>query len=420
MRHGRTWVSRLTGVFGVIVVIAVVAVGVVVTRSSHVSSSASAGSQSTAPSAQKLRTRLAASVQVVPAANATAVSPATPVIVHAGSGTLASVQLTSAKGVVAGALVAADEWHATGELAYGTQYQVTSTVVGAGNVRTTTSTTFTTVAPQAVFDAAVFPHTGLTLGVGQPVSFRFSRDIDTPAARADMLRHLKVTESIPVPGGWHWFSNREVHFRPKTFWPVGEHVDAQWNLSGSSTGAGAWGQGSGEAQFDVGASRVSYANLLTHTMSVTLNGRTIATYPISGGKPTDPTMNGVHLVLDRESVVEMNSATNGVPVNSPDGYDELVYNDVHISDTGEYVHAAPWSVNSQGHSNVSHGCINLSPANAAAFFHFSHVGDIVVVTGSSRPPVVGDHGVMDWDTPWSQFTPAPMPIPNLGWHHVER
>ena len=44
----------------------------------------------------------------------------------------------------------------------------------------------------------------------------------------------------------------------------------------------------------------------------------------------------------------MNSATNGVPVNSPDGYDELVYSDVHISDSGEYVHAAPWSVDSQG------------------------------------------------------------------------
>jgi len=153
---------------------------------------------------------------------------------------------------------------------------------------------------------------------------------------------------------------------------------------------------------------------------VTLNGRTIATYPISGGKPTDPTMNGLHLVLDRESVVRMNSATNGIPVNSPDGYDELVYEDVHISDTGEYVHAAPWSVNNQGRVNVSHGCINLSPANAAAFFDFSRVGDIVVVTGSSRPPVVGDHGVMDWDAPWSQFAPESMPIPNLGRHRVER
>ena len=109
-------------------------------------------------------------------------------------------------------------------------------------------------------------------------------------------------------------------------------------------------------------------------------------------------MDGVHIVLDRASVVRMVSSTNGVPVNSPDGYDELVYSDVHISDSGEYVHAAPWSVNSQGRANVSHGCINLSPDNAQAFFAFSRVGDVVLVGGGPRPPAVGDHGVMDWDT----------------------
>jgi hypothetical protein len=64
--------------------------------------------------------------------------------------------------------------------------------------------------------------------------------------------------------------------------------------------------------------------------------------------------------------------------------------------------------------NVSHGCINLSPANALAFFGFSRVGDVVVVTGSPRPPVVGDHGVMDWDTSWSAFTRAHVIFPSSG------
>jgi hypothetical protein len=63
-------------------------------------------------------------------------------------------------------------------------------------------------------------------------------------------------------------------------------------------------------------------------------------------------------------------------------------------------------VSSQGHSNVSHGCINLSPDNAAAFMGFSRVGDVVQVIGGPRPPALGDHGVMDWDTPWSQWIPA--------------
>ena len=158
--------------------------------------------------------------------------------------------------------------------------------------------------------------------------------------------------------------------------------------------------------FTIGAARISVANLQTEKMTVTLNGVTVATYPISGGRTQFPTMDGIHIVLDRESVVHMDSATVGIPVNSPNGYDELVYDDVHISDSGEYVHAAPWSVGDQGLMNVSHGCINVSPANALAFFNFSRVGDVVEVVGGPRPPAVGDHGVMDWSTAWSQWTPA--------------
>jgi hypothetical protein len=141
-------------------------------------------------------------------------------------------------------------------------------------------------------------------------------------------------------------------------------------------------------------------------MTVTLNGQTLYTFPISGGSTVYPTMDGNHIVMDRESVVHMVSSTVGIPVNSPSGYDEYVYDDVHISDSGEYVHAAPWSVYAQGSVNVSHGCINVSPTNAMTFYNFSRVGDVVQVTGSPRPPAAGDHGVMDWDTPFSSFTRA--------------
>jgi lipoprotein-anchoring transpeptidase ErfK/SrfK len=330
--------------------------------------------------------------------------------VTAPAGELDSVQVTSSSGIaISGArTTSADRWESIEPLAYGTTYRVTTSLLGPSKVRAESTMTFQTLTPQATVTASVFPHTGLTLGVGQPVVFRLSRSIADPAARASLISHLSVTESKPVPGGWHWFSNRELHFRPQAFWPTGEVVAVQWDLTAWNAGD-AWGTDNGSADFGIGDARVSYANLTTHQMTVTENGRTVATYPISGGKPTDPTMNGVHIVLDRRSVVEMNSATNGVPVNSPDGYDELVYNDVHISDTGEYVHAAPWSVSSQGRMNVSHGCINLSPANAKSFFDFSRVGDVVIVTGSPRPPVIGDHGVMDWDTGWQDFTPATPP-----------
>jgi len=347
-------------------------------------------------------------VKFAPVSGATAVSPNAPIVVKVGRGHLVAVRVTSPnRSAVGGTLdPSAREWRSQGSLAYGTVYTVAATVDGTSGVRAVSTMTFRTLTPVTAITATVFPWRGMTVGIGEPIVFTFSRPIASGAARASLLRHILIGKSKPLKGGWHWFSDTELHYRPQTFWPTGEHVSVAWNLTGWNPSAGAWGTSEGSTGFAVGDAHVSYADLSTHQMLVTDNGRTIATYPISGGRPTDPTMGGVHLVLDRSTVVRMVSSTNGIPVNSPDGYDELVYDDVHISDSGEYVHAAPWSVSSQGRTNVSHGCINLSPADALAFFGFSQVGDIVVVAGSPRPPEVGDHGVMDWETSWSAFAPA--------------
>jgi lipoprotein-anchoring transpeptidase ErfK/SrfK len=125
--------------------------------------------------------------------------------------------------------------------------------------------------------------------------------------------------------------------------------------------------------------------------------------PISAGRDQYPTMTGTHIALYRQSDVLMDSSTVGIPRNSPDGYYEHVYFDVAITDGGEFVHAAPWSTGSQGRSNVSHGCVNLSNADAEWFFNFSHMGDVINVVNGPRGPELGDHGVMDWNTSWDKW-----------------
>jgi lipoprotein-anchoring transpeptidase ErfK/SrfK len=398
------------GAIALAALVCCVAVGFAVTRtSSQPADTGLAARQRTEISLAKSRAALAAGLKIAPATGATSVAPDTPIVVTAGTGVVSDVRVTSSDGppVEGEFSVGSDQWHSTVPLAYGTEYRVAATVatvVAHKRVQAESTATFQTLTPSATVTASVWPTSGLHVGVGQPIVFRFSREITSPEARASLLKHLLVIKSRPVTAGWHWFSNRELHFRPQKFWPTGVKVDVGWNLTGWNAG-GSWGEGTGASHFDIGNARVSYADLETHLMIVTENGRKVATFPISGGKPTDPTMGGVHIVMDRASVVRMNSATNGVPVDSPDGYDEIVYSNVHISDTGEYVHAAPWSVSSQGRANVSHGCINLGAANAKAFMDFSRVGDIVVVTGTPRPPKFGDHGVMDWDTPWALFTP---------------
>jgi lipoprotein-anchoring transpeptidase ErfK/SrfK len=415
VRHSGIWSQRSRGVIVTIVAVALCAGfgWTVVGAARPWPSAASVGaSPAAADTIGARRSALAAAVSFHPAPGATGVSLDAPVVVTTKAGRLTAVRVTTtsvpqSSTALGGATISAGRtWWSNGPLASATSYRVTATVADADGVTAQSSSTFRTLAPVATVNARIFPSGGISVGVAQPIVIRFNHYIDGTPARAAVLRHFTITESHPVPGGWYWFSANELHFRPKAFWPKGEKVRVVSDLDGWNAGKGLWGQGTVVAQFSIGDARVSVANLATHQMTVTDNGRAIATYPLSGGKPTDPTMNGVHIVLDRESVVRMISSTNGIPVNSPDGYDELVYSDVHISDSGEYVHAAPWSVESQGRTNVSHGCINLSPADALTFFAFSRVGDVVMVVGGPRPPARGDHGVMDWDTSWNHWTRA--------------
>jgi hypothetical protein len=74
----------------------------------------------------------------------------------------------------------------------------------------------------------------------------------------------------------------------------------------------------------------------------------------------------------------------------PGYYDELVYDAVQFTFSGDYVHSAPWSVGEQGVSNVSHGCVNLAPGYAAWFYGHSVLGDPISVVGSPVPGIWGD------------------------------
>ena len=352
-------------------------------------------------------TKLLAALSISPSSGASNVLPSTPVTVVSKYGLLDSVEVTGGDTPVTGALAPSHyKWTSASQLAPGTTYKVTATVTGPRGVQAQQVASFSTVKPTLTVTNTLFPYGGMTVGVGEPVIVKFNHPINSTAAQQAVLSHFTITETDPVPGGWHWFSPYELHFRPQSYWPTGEKVTVVSNLDGWDAGDGRWGTGQVTASFVIGDSHIAVANLQTERMTVSVNGAVIATYPISGGRPQYPTMGGIHIVMDKEHVVHMVSSTVGIPVNSPNGYDEYVYNDVHISDSGEYVHDAPWSVGSQGLVNVSHGCINLSPNNSLAFFNFSQIGDIVQVDGSPRPPVLGDHGVMDWSTDWSQWIPA--------------
>ena len=350
---------------------------------------------------------LASAVQFSPPSGTAGTALDQTVAVTATQGRLLAVRASTAAGQPLGGTVSASgaRWTSPGPLVPGATYRLTATVAGHGGVTAQSTSTFTTLTPTRMVTADISPESGSTVGVGEPISIVFDRSVPH-AARAAVLSHLAVSMSHVVPGGWHWFSSHELHFRPEAYWPSGDRVTVTADLAGWDVGEGMWGAGLTKVHFTIGADNVATADLATEHMTVTSNGKVVWVLPISAGRTQYPTMDGVHITLDKEPVVHMVSSTVGIPVTSVDGYDEYVHNDVRISDSGEYVHAAPWSVGAQGVVNVSHGCINLSDQYSSLFYGFSQMGDVVNVVNGPRPPAFGDHGVMDWTTPWSDWAPA--------------
>ena len=76
--------------------------------------------------------------------------------------------------------------------------------------------------------------------------------------------------------------------------------------------------------------------------------------------------------------------------------------DTAVSSNGFFIHAAPWSVGSQGFANVSHGCINLSTARAITYFNYSVPGDIVVISQTGNIADI-TNGEADWQIPFAQW-----------------
>jgi lipoprotein-anchoring transpeptidase ErfK/SrfK len=289
-------------------------------------------------------------------------------------------------------------WTPETPLAYGTSYTLTASAVNEDDEETSASSSFTTVSPADVSTPSIGPLDGQTVGVGMPIRVWFD---DPVADKAAVESQLQVTSSTPTDGVWNWFSDSEVHFRPSTYWPANTDVTLDANLYGVDFGEGVWGEKDRSMTMHIGAKHVSIADAGSHMMEVYDGDVLVQTYPISAGSPDNPSYNGAHVVTEMNRDRVMDSSTYGVPVDSPDGYRTPVEYAVRISDSGEFVHAAPWSVAQQGNTNVSHGCINMSTERAAWFFNFSQPGDIVEIRNSSAGTLRSD--IYDWTIPWDQW-----------------
>jgi lipoprotein-anchoring transpeptidase ErfK/SrfK len=123
---------------------------------------------------------------------------------------------------------------------------------------------------------------------------------------------------------------------------------------------------------------------------------------VAGKTITFWTQPGIYTVMDKANPVIMDSSTFGLPVNSRLGYKESINWATKISTDGIYLHELASTVWAQGNTDTSHGCLNLSPANAQWFFNFAVPGDVVEVRNTGGAPLdVWQNG--DWGLPWDQW-----------------
>ncbi|MFI7634934.1 Ig-like domain-containing protein [Nonomuraea sp. NPDC049400] len=340
-------------------------------------------------------------VQVSPAFDAKRARTDRGLVVRALGGTLSRVLVFEGGAQVPGRLDGSRTvWRSAWTLKPAAEYTVTATAAGVRGPATVAMGRFRTRAVARGFQvASTTPLPGETVGTGMPVIV----DFDTPIAdKAAVERTLEVKAESPVEGAWRWTSDTQVVYRPRRFWTPHQQVTVTAHLAGARAGAGRYGAADSTFAFTVGRAQTSSIDTRTHQMLVRRDGVIVQRMPISAGMATTPeytTTSGIHLTMDKGNPVRMISP--GRVKGDPGYYDLMIDHAVRISNSGEYVHAKD-NVWAQGRANVSHGCINSRPDQAAWFYRSSLRGDPVTITGTDRE-LEWNNGWGFWQLPWEKW-----------------
>lgn len=209
--------------------------------------------------------------------------------------------------------------------------------------------------------ASITPSAGRTVGIAHPVTIRFDADV---ADRAASERAVSITADRPLPGTFAWAGDRQLTWTPTGYLPANATIGVRF---GDQV----------RTEFATNAGVVADADMSAHTFTVSIGGQVVRVMPASMGKPGWETPTGTFPVLEKFRHIVFDSRTIGIPLDSPEGY--LIDGEygVRLTWSGVFVHSAPWSVDSQGYANVSHGCINLAPGDAAWYYENVGIGDPV-------------------------------------------
>lgn len=240
---------------------------------------------------------------------------------------------------------------------------------------------------------------GGVYGIGMPIIAYFDR---APTDAGEFERAVTVTvNGTPVQGGWYWQrSGRpgaalEAHYRLRQYWPAHAKIDVDFPIKGLSAGRGLVFENDLTLSISTGPANITTVDGATKKMTVTSDGRTMFTFPVSLGAADTPTYGGVKVVMEKDRVQRMRSAPGAA-----DPYDLKVPWSVRLTNSGEFVHSASWNGGNIGIRSTSHGCTNLTVADARRYFDFARIGDVFTYVNTGGPKMPSWDGYGDWNVPW--------------------
>lgn len=329
----------------------------------------------------------------------------------AGDGKVSSVTLKDAAGqAVAGTLRDdASSWVPSKPLKASERYAATVVATGSAGDSKTVTTSFTTMgAPAHKTGTGLYLFDDHTYGVAMPVVVEFSPGIKK-ADRAAVQKRLFVTTEPAQPGVWSWTSTgTQAFYRAPKYWQPGTKLTVRAALGGLPTGSGRYGDRDRSATAKIGRDFEIKVDNASKKMTVVQNGKVVRTVPVSLGKASTPSSSGTMVVMDKlASTVFDTTDTDGAA-----GYRDTIEFAQRLTWSGQYIHSAPWSTGAQGHRNVSHGCVNVSPSNARWLFAKTLIGDPVTVKGTGDKLDYGN-GWTAWNVSWADFVKgSALPVPS--------
>ncbi|NEA14163.1 L,D-transpeptidase [Streptomyces halstedii] len=354
-----------------------------------------------------------AQIAIAPKNGATNASINNAAMVTVAKGKLTEVTMTTSDGKAVEGTLAADgsNWKPDGQLERSTTYKISATAADSKDRQAHANSSFTTVSPENSFIGNFTPEDGSTVGVGMPVSINFNKAITN---QKDVQAGITVTSSSGQEVVGHWFNNQRLDLRPEDYWQSGSTVTLKLALDGVEGADGVVGVQQKTVTFKVGRNQVSTVDAKSHTMTVTRDGKTVKTIPISAGSPDNPTYNGQMVISEKLKETHMDGATVGF--TDDDGKGEYDIKDVphamRLSTSGTFIHGNYWGKGIFGNVNTSHGCVGLADAQGAGdpntpgawFFDNSMIGDVVIVKNSPDKTITPDNGLNGWNMSWSEWT----------------